>query len=136
MKCGAKLCTCECGYGFTNDTVEITMPECVSYGVWTDVSGCSMINCGPMTPPTGYVSISQCVATSFGSVCQLTCAPGYSGLASEIECLGTGSWSSPTGCNIVSCPRFVAPRGYVKKSYCDSTYGTVWYVSTVELVDI
>ena len=64
-------------------------------------------DCGTPTAITGYV-VGSYPATTYNSSSNMTCDTGYEGTAADITCTADGTWSTQTGCSIVSkyfqCP--------------------------------
>jgi len=108
--------TCEVGY--TGTASQVT---CQSNLSWSVSSGCSIRDCGAPGAITGYVFASG--ATTYGSSLTSSCATGYTGSGTSITCSSSASWSSPSGCTIVSCPSSPTQTGYTIAAGA-STYGS------------
>ena len=111
-----------CAVGYTGTASSIS---CQSSGLWTSASGCSMIDCG--TPSQAGYTFSY-TNTLYGSTATAVCATGYIGTASSVTCQSGGTWSTSSGCTIVSCPSSPTQTGYVI-SAGSSTYGSTRTVS-------
>jgi len=103
--------TCICATGYLGTASSIT---CTADGSWTSSQGCTIVNCNTPAPGTGYNLGSG--STTYGSSYTLTCATGYSGTASSITCQSSGSWTTPSGCTIVSCTSSPTQTNYVISS--------------------
>jgi hypothetical protein len=115
--------TMMCATGFTGTAASLT---CQASGSWTTQSGCSIVNCRIPGSTTGYILGSG--STTYGSTYSLVCDTGYSGSPAAISCQASGSWSSPSGCTIVSCPATPTQTNYVIGSG-GSTYGNFLLMS-------
>jgi len=113
--------SCATGYSGTASAI-----SCQASGGWTSSTGCALASCGTPTTPTGYALGSG--GTTYGSSYSMTCATGYTGAATSISCSSGGTWSTPSGCTIVSCPSTPTQTNYVITAG-SSTYGATRTVS-------
>ncbi len=88
--------TMSCASGFSGTATSIT---CQSDGLWSSSSGCTIRDCGTVTPETGYANGSG--LTTFGSSFTMSCASGYTGTAASLVCQSDGTWTAQSGCAIV-----------------------------------
>jgi hypothetical protein len=109
--------TVACQEGYTGTATVVT---CQTSGSWTTSSGCAMVTCG--TPSQSDYTVAS-GGSNYGDVRTVICATGYSGTASSITCQSSGSWSTSSGCTIVSCGSPTAPTGYTYASG-GTTYGS------------
>jgi hypothetical protein len=110
--------TASCVTGFTGTASSIT---CQASAAWTSSTGCTIRNCGNPTAGTGYALGSG--STTYGSTYTMTCVTGYTGTAASLTCESSGSWSSQSGCTLVSCPSAPTQTGYSLNTG-SSTYGS------------
>ncbi len=100
-----------CNSGYTGTASSII---CQSDASWSSSSGCTLIsNFCPSSPAqTGYAIASG--TQSLGSTRTASCATGYSGTALSIACQSDASWSSSSGCTLISnfCPSSPVQTGY------------------------
>jgi hypothetical protein len=86
-----------CAAGFQGSASSIT---CGSNGQWSLSGGCERVSCGNPSQ-TGYVfsggsSVFEAVQTS-------SCASGFEGAGSSVECRADRSWTTASGCTRVDC---------------------------------
>jgi hypothetical protein len=107
---------------FSSATADATHPglTCgLGYSTTDSSDVCTIRDCGVPTAPTGYAVGSG--STTYGSSYSMTCATGYSGTATALTCQSSGSWTSASGCTIVSCSSSPTQTGYTIASG-SSTY--------------
>jgi len=100
--------TMTCVTGYTGSAASLT---CQSNLAWTSQSGCTIVNCGTPVAPTGYSLGTG--PTTYGSTFTMACATSYVGVAASITCQASGSWTSPTGCAVLTCLTSPIQTGYV-----------------------
>jgi len=108
-----------CSTGYSGSGSSIT---CQTSGAWSSATGCTIVDCLTPTADTGYVVGTG--GTTYLSTYTMSCSTGYYGPAQEISCLASGSWTSQTGCTIVSCASSPTQLGYTIGS------GSSTYTST------
>ncbi len=93
--------TVSCATGYMGSASSITCQESTSVGgAWTTSSGCTIVSCGTPMASLGYVLGSG--GTTYGSAYTMTCASGYQGTALSITCQASGSWTTPSGCSLIT----------------------------------
>jgi hypothetical protein len=97
---------CSSGYSGTPSSI-----SCQLDGTWTTSSGCAPSACSTWPSQVGYAIGSG--LSSFGSTREVTCASSYVGVATPITCLTSGSWTSASGCSLITCDSSPSSVGYV-----------------------
>jgi len=113
-----------CSTGYSGSPSSLT---CTSDGTWTEQSGCTLIPnfCSATPTQIGY-TISG-TSQSLGATRNVSCATGYTGIASSITCTSNTTWTVSTGCTIVNCNNPSAQTGYVTNcSSCLTTYNSAY----------
>eukprot|EP00048_Salpingoeca_helianthica_P013997 m.212716 g.212716 ORF g.212716 m.212716 type:complete len:1216 (+) comp15569_c0_seq7:60-3707(+) len=104
-----QTCTATCKAGFDAGSVLSTTLTCGASGQWSGARVvCPIRSCGNLVQNTVINSLSgTCAATTFGSVCSMTCAQGYgfAGVTAlgTYTCSATGAWSLTSGA-APNCP--------------------------------
>ena len=117
-------CMIECAIGY-NIIGSIT--TCL-LGVVTQSQSCSIVTCPTYTLPQNGAS-SSCnggVATSYGTICTLSCLTGYTPSGSS-TCQSNGTYNAQT-CDIVTCASFSLPSNSIS-SNCSSSVSPITYNS-------
>ena len=88
----------------------------------TDLA-CTLVTCPALdgNRQPGYTFPSS-GSLNYGADRAAECAHGYTGVASNITCTGSGTWSLATGCDIITCPSVVSHTGYIIDSGGDAFY--------------
>ncbi|XP_067650023.1 sushi, von Willebrand factor type A, EGF and pentraxin domain-containing protein 1-like [Haliotis asinina] len=96
--------TCSAGFKPSSSAHSIT---CLASSKWSASASCVEIRCP--TPPKVTAGSYQCSSTTthkLNDVCHLKCNAGSkpSTKQSDIKCLSTSAWSTPTKCVEIRCP--------------------------------
>lgn len=114
---------------------------CQANGAWSTPPTCNPVNCGTTMPanPANATYTSR-TGTTLNNTATYTCATGYSanGVAggpgtTTSTCQTSGSWSTPAGCQPVSCGN--RPAGGVNNGAPTATGSTFGAVATYTCVD-
>jgi len=119
---GGTVLTSTCAPGYFGTGSSIT---CQSSSSWTVATGCTIISCPTPVAQTGYVLGSGNM--TYGSLFSMTCAVGYSGVATSILCHSSGDWFASEGCYIVDCGDPAVSAAYTVDTGC-TTYGCALHV--------
>jgi len=78
----------------------VTNLTCQLDATWTEVQGCTLVDCGVAEVGEGY-ELSGQGDTTYGASQALSCASGYQGQPDAITCQENGLWSMSSGCDAV-----------------------------------
>lgn len=132
--------TCEytCDVGYEGTPLPLTCQELAeNTGTWyvfaililmtrSVLSGCHLIhNFCPVSLPAidGYEN-AICDGNFIGSTCSVTCAYGYRGSPSPVECQVNSTWSERSSCNLISsyCPGHLTAKTGYSYAECNDTW--------------
>jgi cathepsin B len=96
---------CNSTFGYPDVTC-----DCSGNGIFGG-DNCNEYDCHAYTPIAGYTT-SACTGTLVGDTCTLSCAAGYNGTVSTINCI-VGGWELPSTCVAISaCGNMSTYPGY------------------------